>query len=92
MRCMHMNAIRAMIMSKTQNSIRGRHFAGAVLTMGVLALSAAYVVPADAPMQTAGTSMHAKNSATPDWMLNLETRDAGQLPVTVQNNEPSFWI
>lgn len=91
-----MNAIRAMIMSD-KRSTRGGHFAAAVFTMGVVmmsvvALSAAYVVPTYAPLQSAGTSVHAKNSATPEWMLDLRTRDAGQVPVTVQNDEPSFWI
>jgi hypothetical protein len=42
--------------------------------------------------KTAGTSVHAKNSATPGWILELQTSDAAQPPVPVRSDEPSFWI
>lgn len=72
---------------------RSTHIAGA-LFVGLLALSLAFAVPAIAPLQHAevGASVHAKNGATPDWILELQTRNARQSPVTVQNEEPSFWI
>lgn len=92
MRSMGMNAIRAIFMSDSRRNIQGTHVVGALL-VGLLALSAAYVIPvATSPHQEAGASVHAKNSATPDWMLDLKRRNAGQMPVTVQNDDPSFWI
>jgi hypothetical protein len=95
MRFLRMNAFRAVFMSGRSRSIRGTCAVAAVLT-GLLALSAAYGLSAVSLFQHAdygpGVSTHAKNGATPDWIVELQTRNAGQLPVTVQNDEPSFWI
>ena len=73
-------------------NIRGSHVTGAVL-VGFVALSA-FLVAAVAPNQFQGTasSVHAKNGATPSWILELQTRNARQMPVTVRNGEPSYWI
>lgn len=94
-RSMDMNAIRAISMSDNRRNIRrnirGPHVAGALL-VGFLALSTAYALPVATPHQEAGASVHAKNSATPDWMLDLKSRNAGQAPVTVQIEEPGYWI
>lgn len=62
---------------------------------GFLAFAAGYALPNVAPLPPAaeaGASVHAKNSDTPDWIINLQTRNARQLPVTVENGEPSYWI
>ena len=92
MRSSDMNAMRAIFMDHRRNSIKARRVAAA-LSLGLMALSLILVVPAVSPHQTgAGASVHAKNGATPDWILDLQTRNAGQPPATVQNDEPSFWI
>ena len=65
------------------------------MSVGFLVLAAAYALPIVAPLQPAaeaGASVHVKNSDTPDWIINLQTRNARQLPVTVENGEPSYWI
>lgn len=79
-------------MSDKRGSFRGRHVI--VALFGVLVLSAAYAFPVITSPErpAAGASVHAKNSDTPGWMLELETRNARQLPVTVQKDKPSFWI
>ena len=76
-----------------RNSIKPGRVATA-LTLGLTALSLILVVPAVSPHQTTGVaaSVHAKNGATPDWIIDLQTRDARQPPATVLNDEPSFWI
>jgi hypothetical protein len=90
---LHERMYRTIIMSDRRRSTHGMHIAGA-LVVGLLALSLAYAVPAIAPLQHAevGASVHAKNSATPGWILELQTRNARQSPVTAENDEPSFWI
>lgn len=74
-------------------SLRGIKVFGA-MSIGFLALMAAYALPTVAPLQQAdgGGSVHAKNSDTPDWIINLQTRNARQSPVTVENRQPSYWI
>ena len=93
MRSIDMNAMRAIFMGHSRNSIKPGRVAAA-LSLGLVALSLILVVPAVSPNQPtgAGASVHAKNGATPDWILELQTRNAGQLPATVHNDEPSFWI
>jgi hypothetical protein len=90
-----MNAIRAISMSNRSKSIqgiglRGTCFASALFA-GVLALSVTYALPVVAPPQHGG-SVHAKNAATPDWIIERQTRNAHQAPVIVEMQEPSFWI
>jgi hypothetical protein len=91
MRSTDMNAIRAIFMDDRSSIKAG---VAAVLATGVVALSLMIVLPVVPQVQHtgAGASVHAKNGATPDWILDLQTRNAGQLPATVQNDEPSFWI
>ena len=78
-------------MSGHRRSFRGRHVVGALL--GILAMAGAYALPVVISLErpVVGSSVHAKNSDTPGWMLELETRNARQLPV-VQKDKPSFWI
>ena len=92
MRSLHMNAIRAIPMSFRRRSFRGTDVAGALL-VGLVAL-AAFVLPGAPSSEpaSAGASVHAKNSATPGWILKLQTRNARQSPVTAGNEEPGFWI
>lgn len=72
-------------------SIKPIHVIGAFL-VAVLALSASFL-PAVVPLnQSTGASVHSKNGDTPSWILELQTRNARQAPVTVQNGEPSYWI
>jgi hypothetical protein len=42
--------------------------------------------------KSAGASVHAKNSATPGWMLDLQARKAFERPVTHYGDESGFWI
>jgi hypothetical protein len=42
--------------------------------------------------KSAGASVHAKNSATPGWMLDLQARNAFERPVTHYGDKPGFWI
>jgi hypothetical protein len=65
----------------------------AALSLGPMALSLILVVPADSLNNSIGVggSMHAKNGATPEWILELQTRN-GQLPARVENDETSYWI
>lgn len=42
--------------------------------------------------QGGGHSVHMKNRQTPNWMLELQTRQAQQAPVAVDDQVPSFWI
>ncbi len=90
-----MNAIRAISMSDRSKTIRGTgirgiHVAGALFG-GFLALSATYALPVAAPPEH-GASVHAKNAATPDWILKRQTQNAHQAPVVVETQGPSFWI
>jgi hypothetical protein len=90
-----MNAIRARSMSNRSKSLQGTplraaHVASA-LFVGLLALSATYVLPVMAPAQHGG-SVHAKNAATPDWIVERQTQNAHQMPVVIETDEPSFWI
>ena len=71
-------------------SVRGTHVASALFA-GFLVLSATYALPLVTPVQHSG-SVHAKNAATPDWMLDRNTQHAHQPPVVVEAQEPSFWI
>jgi hypothetical protein len=95
LRSVAMNAIRAILMSDRSVTIRGTGVRGThvavALFAGFLALSASYALPIVAPPQHNG-SVHAKNSATPDWILELQTQNARQLPVAIETEEPSFWI
>ena len=70
--------------------VRGVHVAGALFA-GFLALSATYALPVAAPPQSGG-SVHAKNAATPEWILERQTQNAHQAPVIIEMQEPSFWI
>ena len=92
MRFLVMNASRAKLMSDNRG-LRWIPFLGA-MSVGLLILAAAYALPIAAPLQQAdaGASVHAKNSDTPGWIIELQTRNAGQSPVTVENREPSYWI
>ena len=90
-----MSAIRAISMSDSSKTIRGTgirgiHVAGAVFA-GILALAATYALPVVGPPQHGG-SVHAKNAATPDWILERQTQNAHQAPVVIEMQEPSFWI
>jgi hypothetical protein len=42
--------------------------------------------------KSAGASVHAKNRATPGWMLDLQARNAFERPVTHYGDKPGFWI
>ena len=85
---------------KTQGHIAlGAHAAGALIAGFALALTVILSPPVVPPVQhgvqqSAGGSVHAKNSETPDWILELETgtETARQLPVPIESDEPSFWI
>ena len=72
-------------------SIRAAHVASALFA-GLLALSATFLVPVMAPAQHGGGSVHAKNAATPDWIVERQTQNAHQMPVVIETDEPSFWI
>ena len=87
-----MNAIRAIFMNDRSSIKAGR--VAAALATGMVALSLMFVLPVAPQVQHtgAGASVHAKNGATPDWILDLQTRNAGQLPTIVEYDEPSFWI
>jgi hypothetical protein len=94
MRSRFMNAISGeSVMFNRRRQIQGRYAAG-VAAIGLLALSMAFALPVTSSLQPAdtgaGASVHAKNAATPDWMLKLQTRNAGQVPVT--SSEPGLWI
>jgi hypothetical protein len=95
LRYVAMNAIRAISMSDRSKSIQGTslramYFASALFA-GLLALAVTYALPVVAPPQHGG-SVHAKNAATPDWILERQTQNAHQPPVIVETQEPSFWI
>lgn len=90
---MIMNASRAKLM-RDNRGLRWIQVLGA-LTIALLVFAATYATPiAPPPLQhaDAGASVHVKNSDTPDWIINLQTRKARQSPVTVENGEPSYWI
>lgn len=70
--------------------LRATHVAGAFFA-GLLVLSATFVVPVVAPTHHGG-SVHAKNAATPDWIVQRQTQNAHQMPVVIETDEPSFWI
>ncbi len=90
-----MNAIRAISMSDHSKTIFGTGVRGILvagtLFAGFLALSATYALPIAAPPQHGG-SVHAKNAATPDWILERQTQNAHQPPVVIATDEPGFWI
>jgi hypothetical protein len=95
MRSLAMNALRAISMSdKRRSSLRA--YAVGALFAGVAALSASYALSIATEPHLgglgAGASVHAKNGDTPDWIVDLQTRNAGQVPVPVDPEEPSFWI
>jgi hypothetical protein len=71
-------------------TLRATHVASALFA-GLLALSATYVLPVVAPPEQGG-SVHAKNAATPDWIVERQTQNAHQMPVVIETDEPSFWI
>lgn len=90
-----MNANRMISMSDPSKAsqvtrARGAFFASS-LFVGLVALSATYAPPVLAPPQYGG-SVHAKNAATPDWILQRQTQNAHQMPVVIGTDEPSFWI
>jgi hypothetical protein len=70
--------------------LRATHVAS-VLFAGAVALAASLVVPVMAPAHHGG-SVHAKNAATPDWIVERQTLNAQQMPVVIETDEPSFWI
>jgi hypothetical protein len=70
--------------------LRAAHAASALFA-GFLALSATAVVPVMAPAHDGG-SVHAKNAATPDWIVDRQTQNAHQMPVVIETDEPSYWI
>jgi hypothetical protein len=95
-----MNANRAISMSDPRKSIRRTGVrptgaraihAASALFAGLLAFSAIYAMPVVAPAQHDG-SVHAKNAATPDWIVKRQTQNAHQMPVVIATDEPSFWI
>jgi hypothetical protein len=95
LRSIVLNADRAISMSDRRTSIRrtgvrGIHAASALLAV-FLAFSAIYAMPVVAPTQHGG-SVHAKNAATPDWIVERQTQNAHQAPVVIEVQEPSFWI
>jgi hypothetical protein len=92
MRFVFMNASRAKLMSDNRG-LRWLQLLGA-MSIGLVVLAAVYALPIAAPLQQAdaGASVHAKNSDTPDWIIELQARNARQSPVTVENGEPSYWI
>jgi hypothetical protein len=65
----------------------------AALSLGLMSMALILFVPAVSLHHCIGVggSTHAKNGATPDWILKLQTRD-GQLPARVGNDETSYWI
>jgi len=73
-----------------RTGVRGTHAASALFA-GLLAMSAIYAMPVAAPPQQGG-SVHAKNAATPDWIVKRQTQNAHQMPVVIATDEPSFWI
>jgi hypothetical protein len=87
-----MNASQATFMSDNR-SLRWLQLLGA-MGVGFLVLATAYALPVAKPIHQAdaGSSVHAKNSDTPEWIIDLQTRKARQSPVTVENGEPSYWI
>ena len=89
-----MKPFRAISMSDRSKSIRGSigqiHVASALFA-GLLALSVTYALPVMAPPHDGG-SVHAKNAATPDWIVKRQTQNAHQVPVAIETDEPSFWI
>jgi hypothetical protein len=87
-----MNASQAKLMSD-KRSLRWIPILSA-MSVGFLVLATGYALPIAKPLQQAdaGASVHAKNSDTPEWIINLQTRKARQTPVTVENGEPSYWI
>ncbi len=95
LRFIAMKAKRAISMSDRRQSIRrpgvrGIHAASALFA-GLLAFSAIYAMPVVEPLQPNG-SVHAKNAATPDWIVERQTQNAHQMPVVIETGEPSFWI
>lgn len=77
-------------MSIRRTGVWGIHAASALLG-GLLAFSAIYAMPVVAPTQHGG-SVHAKNAATPDWIVKRQTQNAHQMPVVIATDEPGFWI
>jgi len=76
-----------------RRSLRWIQFLGAA-SLVFLALTAAYALLIAIPLQQAdaGASVHAKNSDTPEWIIELQTRNARQSPVIVDSGEPGYWI
>jgi hypothetical protein len=89
-----MNAIRTRSMSNRRRSIQGTSVratgVASVLFAGLLALSATFVLSVT-PTQHGG-SVHAKNAATPAWIVERQHQNAHQMPVVIETSEPSFWI
>lgn len=89
-----MNALRAIGMTDHRKSLLGAYLVGA-LTMGAV-LSGSYAFLVAPALQQAdirpGASVHAKNGDTPEWIIDLQTRNAGQAPDVSDPEEPSFWI
>lgn len=74
----------------TRRGVRGIRAASALFA-GSLACSAIYAMLVMTPPQDGG-SVHAKNAATPDWIVKRQTQNAHQMPVVIETDEPSFWI
>lgn len=94
MRSVAMNALRTIDMTDHRRSLLGACLAGALITCA--ALSASYALSVAPAVEQAGigpgVSVHAKNGDTPEWIIDLQTRNAGQSPVVIDPEEPSFWI
>jgi hypothetical protein len=82
-------------MSNRRRSIQGTSVratgVASVLFAGLLALSATFVISVMAPTPHGG-SVHAKNAATPAWIVERQHQNAHQMPVVIETSEPSFWI
>jgi hypothetical protein len=73
-------------------SARATYVASALFA-GVMAVAATHALPIVAPpLQGEGGSVHAKNAATPGWIVERQTQNAHQSPVVIETSEPSFWI
>lgn len=94
MRSLGMNALRTIGVTDHRRNLLGACLAGALITGAALAAGYALSV-APAEQQSGigpGASVHAKNGDTPEWIIDLQTRNAGQAPVVIDPEEPSFWI
>ena len=94
MRSLRMNALRTIAVTDHRRTLLGACLAAALVTGAALATGyALYFAPAEPQSGIGpGASVHAKNGDTPEWIIDLQTRNAGQVPVAIDPEEPSFWI